>query len=114
MDCDSCINYEYDEEDDEYYCTSDMDEDDYARLMQERPGTVGCPCWQAADEYAVVAHQAFARGPILRESGAEGTSSGVRKSLQASGQTDKDGGKTQKSLRYHKAVPGPEYGQRIN
>ena len=34
MNCDTCLFYEYDEEYDDYYCSVDMDEDDYARMMQ--------------------------------------------------------------------------------
>ena len=38
---------------------TDMDEDDYGRLMQEGKHHSGCPYWQSDDEYAVVRHQAF-------------------------------------------------------
>ena len=63
MDCDNCSNYEYDEEQDEWSCVADIDEDDYARMMQASSyggrQRVGCPFWQDNDEYAVVRHQAF-------------------------------------------------------
>ncbi|MCR5746816.1 MAG: DUF6472 family protein [Lachnospiraceae bacterium] len=60
--CDQCVYYSYDEEYDEYLCSADMDEDDYARLM----GGMGisgasnrnsCPCFRDGDEYKVVRHQ---------------------------------------------------------
>lgn len=57
--CDTCNNYEWDEDTQEYFCVADMDEDDYGRLMQEEKHHSGCPYWQSDDEYAVVRHQAF-------------------------------------------------------
>lgn len=60
MECDSCNNYEWDEDTQEYYCVADIDEDDYGRLMQEGGMRRSqCPFWQSNDEYAVVRHQAF-------------------------------------------------------
>lgn len=88
MECDTCVHYEYDEEAQEYYCTSDMDEDDYALLMQDRPGARGCPYWQAADEYAVVAHQAFAHGP----------------------NPDRQDAERSPQRRYHRVKPSAEFG----
>ena len=32
--CDTCAYLEYDEEDEAYYCSVDMDEDDFGRLLQ--------------------------------------------------------------------------------
>ncbi len=55
MNCETCAYFQYDEDQDEYYCSADMDEDDYARLMQGN--TKGCPLWRSGDEYAVVKHQ---------------------------------------------------------
>ena len=53
MNCDTCLFYEYDEEYDDYYCSVDMDEDDYARMMQHQE----CPLWRAGDEYKTVRKQ---------------------------------------------------------
>lgn len=53
--CDTCGNYVYDEEYDEYYCTVDMDEDDYARMMYSH--YKGCPYYQNGDEYRIVRKQ---------------------------------------------------------
>ena len=55
MNCDDCLYYEFDEDFEEYICTADMDEDDYARLMQGQHRQ--CPFWRNGDEYAVVRHQ---------------------------------------------------------
>ncbi|MBR3641875.1 MAG: hypothetical protein IKN57_00055 [Parasporobacterium sp.] len=55
MTCETCVFYEYDDEFDMYYCSADMDEDDYARLLQD--GRSGCPFWRDGDEYSVVRHQ---------------------------------------------------------
>ena len=55
MNCKTCIYYEYDEDDDMYYCSVNMDEDDYARLLQR--GHKECPFYIYDDEYAVVRHQ---------------------------------------------------------
>ncbi|MBR0085620.1 MAG: hypothetical protein IJL97_03625 [Lachnospiraceae bacterium] len=55
MDCETCAYYEYDEEDEMYYCTVNMDEDDFGRLAQSR--YKGCPYYRSGDEYAVVRHQ---------------------------------------------------------
>lgn len=53
--CDTCAYNEYDEDFEEYFCSVDMDEDDYARyLASDRPD---CPHFRNGDEYAVVRHQ---------------------------------------------------------
>lgn len=56
MHCDDCVFYEYDEFDEAYYCSVDMDEDDYARLIGDMGHKV-CPYYRNGDEYAVVRHQ---------------------------------------------------------
>ena len=55
MNCETCAYFTYDEEYKDYYCSADLDEDDYARLMQD--GNRKCPFWRDRDEYAVVRHQ---------------------------------------------------------
>jgi hypothetical protein len=55
MNCENCRYYVYDEEYDEYVCDANMDEDDYAVILQR--GSVECPYWRSDDEYAVVRHQ---------------------------------------------------------
>ncbi len=61
-DCDTCNNLEWDEDEQEYYCSADVDEDDYGRMLQEQAGGhphQRCPYWVNGDEYAVARHQAF-------------------------------------------------------
>ena len=55
MNCEDCQFYTYDEDYEDYVCSADMDEDDFARLIQER--YTQCPFWRNGDEYAVVRHQ---------------------------------------------------------
>ena len=49
------VEYAYDEDYEEYLCAADMDEDDYARLMNNPRST--CPFYQNGDEYRVVRKQ---------------------------------------------------------
>ena len=42
--CDECAHLYYDEDYEEYMCAADMDEDDYARLMNNPRST--CPFYQ--------------------------------------------------------------------
>lgn len=55
MNCEECTFYIYDEDADDYFCSVDMDEDDYARLMLGHAKS--CPFFRLDDEYAVVRHQ---------------------------------------------------------
>ena len=53
--CDACVNYVYDEDEEYYYCEVDLDEDEMYRFLT---GTQKeCPYFRADDEYAVVRHQ---------------------------------------------------------
>ena len=45
----------YDEDDEAYYCSMNMDEDDMARFMQS--SYKECPYYRSGDEYKVVRHQ---------------------------------------------------------
>lgn len=46
----------YDEEQEEYYCSVVMDEDDYYRMISgERKRS--CPYYRDGDEYKIVRHQ---------------------------------------------------------
>lgn len=53
--CDECAYFEYDEDDEQYVCSADMDEDDYFRMISHN--TKDCPFFRNGDEYAVVKHQ---------------------------------------------------------
>lgn len=55
MRCDDCAYFEYDDEDEAYYCSINMDEDDYQRFVST--GYRECPYYRNGDEYAVVRHQ---------------------------------------------------------
>lgn len=54
-DCETCAYYVYDDEAEEYFCTRDMDQDDYGRLVSGQ--WKGCPFYRDGDEYKVVRHQ---------------------------------------------------------
>lgn len=53
--CDTCSNFAYDEEIDDYECMVDMDEDEYVRLMSQ--DHYQCPYYNGDDEYKIVRHQ---------------------------------------------------------
>ncbi len=53
--CDSCANYEYDEDYECYICSVDLDEDDLYRF--ESSGNKICPYYCYENEYAIVKHQ---------------------------------------------------------
>lgn len=55
MDCESCANYYYDDEFDEYLCGVSMDEDDVYRIMSDKHQA--CPYYRNGDEYLVVRKQ---------------------------------------------------------
>ena len=50
--CDFCAYNEYDEEDEAYYCSVNMDEDDMVRFMTNHHDS--CPYYRNGDEYRVV------------------------------------------------------------
>ena len=53
--CDECNNFQYDDEDECYYCVADMDEDDVYRLTQRQYKS--CPFFCSNNEYEVVKKQ---------------------------------------------------------
>jgi len=55
VNCESCANFIYDEEFEEYYCQMDLDEDEYGRLLQY--SNYKCPYYSYGDEYKIVRHQ---------------------------------------------------------
>ena len=55
MECDTCANYCYDEEYEEYICDANMDEDDLVRFLGNQKN--GCPYYRNGDEYQVVRKQ---------------------------------------------------------
>lgn len=53
--CDTCSNYQYDEDNDYYVCMVDLDEDDMSRFL--RGGSFNCPFYQLDNEYQIVRKQ---------------------------------------------------------
>ena len=53
--CESCINYEYDEEYDCYVCGMNLDEDEMYRFLKGE--FRDCPYYRFGDEYQIVRKQ---------------------------------------------------------
>lgn len=53
--CESCMNYEYDEEYDYYVCTQDLDQDEMYRFVTGQ--FLECPYYRFGDEYRIVRKQ---------------------------------------------------------
>ena len=53
--CDTCVNFVYDEDYEYYVCDMDLDEDDMVRFLTGN--TNSCPYYQLYDEYKIVRHQ---------------------------------------------------------
>lgn len=53
--CESCMNYEYDEEYDYYVCTQDLDQDEMYRFVCGQ--FTECPYYRYGDEYSIVRKQ---------------------------------------------------------
>lgn len=54
-DCDTCAYNYYDEEWDCYTCELDLDEDEYARFLQNK--SARCPYYRDGDEYKIARKQ---------------------------------------------------------
>ncbi|MBO4981881.1 MAG: hypothetical protein J6C84_08315 [Lachnospiraceae bacterium] len=53
--CDACVNYVYDEDDECYICMVNLDEDEMYRFLTDTQRE--CPYFRLDDEYGVVRHQ---------------------------------------------------------
>jgi hypothetical protein len=53
--CETCMNYEYDEEYEYYVCTKNLDEDEMYRFI--KGDFRECPYYQFGDEYQIVRKQ---------------------------------------------------------
>lgn len=53
--CETCINFVYDEYYECYTCEMDLDEDEMSRFMSS--SFDNCPYYQLDDEYKIVRHQ---------------------------------------------------------
>lgn len=54
-DCETCVNYVYDEDYEESICTVNLDEDELVCFMED--SHYCCPYYRLDDEYAVVRKQ---------------------------------------------------------
>lgn len=57
MQCENCVYYIFDEDDECYYCEASLDEDEYARLLGNNNKNKSCPHFRLDDEYGVVRKQ---------------------------------------------------------
>ncbi|MBD5144493.1 MAG: hypothetical protein HDT21_01015 [Ruminococcus sp.] len=53
--CESCVNYVYDEDWEQYVCAADLDEDEMGRFLSGGSGE--CHWYRLDDEYGVVRKQ---------------------------------------------------------
>ena len=53
--CESCMNYEYDDDYECYVCTQDLDEDEMYHFLSG--STDSCPYYQLDNEYLIVRKQ---------------------------------------------------------
>ncbi len=53
--CESCMNFTYDDEEDDYICCADFDEDEMMQLLSSRYKT--CPYYRFGDDYTIVKKQ---------------------------------------------------------
>ncbi len=53
--CDTCIHYVYDDEEECCFCDMDLDEDEMYRFLKS--SFDDCPYYQVDDEYRIVRHQ---------------------------------------------------------
>ncbi len=53
--CNSCVNYVFDDELQEYLCDAPLDEDELGRLLGDN--NKACPYFRLDDEYSIVRKQ---------------------------------------------------------
>lgn len=53
--CESCVFYDYNEDDDQYECGVDLDEDEFLAFLTRQ--TQSCPYYKFYDEYKSVQRQ---------------------------------------------------------
>ena len=53
--CDECVYYDYDEDTDTWYCTTDLDEDEMERFL--RGTNDQCPFYRRGDDYETARRQ---------------------------------------------------------
>lgn len=55
LNCEECVHYDYDEEDDCWFCNVDLDEDEMERFL--RRATQECPYYLPGNDYASARRQ---------------------------------------------------------
>ena len=53
--CQECLHYDYDESEDVYFCTMDLDEDEMERFLRADNGN--CPFYRRGDDYTTAHRQ---------------------------------------------------------
>ncbi|MBR1690059.1 MAG: hypothetical protein IJ713_04715 [Oscillibacter sp.] len=53
--CQECLHYDYDESEDVYFCTMDLDEDEMERFLRADNGN--CPFYRRGDDYTTARRQ---------------------------------------------------------
>ena len=53
--CETCMNYSYDDEYEEWVCGVNVDEDEYIRLISD--SGYSCPYYRMGDDYTIVRRQ---------------------------------------------------------
>lgn len=53
--CEECAYYDYDDEEEYYYCTLDLDQDEMERFL--RGNTAGCPYYRFCPDYYLTRKQ---------------------------------------------------------
>lgn len=53
--CETCVNYVYDEDYECYICEQDLDEDEMGKFLSS--SFDNCPYYRLDDEYKIVRHQ---------------------------------------------------------
>ena len=53
--CEECVHYDFDAEDDVYFCNMDLDEDDMERFVRSTADR--CPFYRRGDDYASARRQ---------------------------------------------------------
>ena len=53
--CETCWYYDYDQEEDAYYCMMELDEDEFYRAFVQHQGR--CPYYRQGDDYTLARRQ---------------------------------------------------------
>ncbi|MBP3485619.1 MAG: hypothetical protein J6J81_02165 [Oscillospiraceae bacterium] len=53
--CEECLHYDYDEEEDVFFCNMDLDEDEMERFL--RGDSRSCPFYHRGDDYSTARRQ---------------------------------------------------------